>query len=358
MRNVVLALMSLGLPGLVCAQMTHVVVLDSGEITALREVTAHNNRAQALYDSVATLARRQINDEPRPLAKLHYEGMLPTHPDRIDTRKSLEDMDKVIRFIYASYGSDDTLWVEPVKRFVTAWATTYRPDGNPINENKLMALFWGYYLFRSHFSDEERALVTRWMNTIAEAEKQRKHTPNNNWQAKRYKIIGLVGCVIEDDSLKNFALRGFKEYINTAYFADGTSNDLVERDALSYHLGGLKPLLSAFVNLSAFDPAFDLYDYVSPTGSSVKKSVAYVVPYARGERTREEWVNTTVALDKERAAAGLVEYQPGILFDPEKAVSLFEWASYYNPDWYDIIGPRGFTASWVGLLNSPLVRKQ
>ena len=195
------------------------------------------------------------------------------------------------------------------------------------------------------------------MTRIAEQEMNREHTPNNNWQAKRCKIIGVVGCITQNDSLKAFAAEGFKEYINTAYFADGTSNDLVERDALSYHLGGLKPLLSAFINLTKFDSAFTLYDYTSPKGASVRKSVEYVVPYARGELAHKEWVNTTVALDKERAAAGLAEYQPGVLFDPEKAMEMFEWAVYFHPDWYDIVGRRGVTASWVGLLNSPLVKK-
>ena len=345
------------LPMVGYAQTTHVVLLDSSEISTLRRAMSDDDRVRWLYDSVALLADKQITDPPRPLKKLYYEGLLPTHPNRIDTRKSLEDMDKVINFIYASYGSDDTIYAHQTKQFVLAWANAYQPEGNPINENKFMALFWGYYLFQSYFSDREQEQVVHWMMDIAEQEMNREGTPNNNWQAKRYKIIGIVGCITHNDSLKAFALRGFKEYINTAYFADGTSNDLVQRDALSYHLGGLKPLVSAFINLVAFDSAFNLYDYVSPTGASINKSVEYVVPYARGELTRKEWVNTTVALDKERAAAGLAEYQPGKLFDPEEAVSLFEWAGYYHPGWFDIVGPQGFTARWVGLLNSPLVRQ-
>lgn len=90
------------------------------------------------------------------------------------------------------------------------------------------------------------------------------------------------------------------------------------------------------------------------------KSVAYVVPYATGEKIRKEWVNSQVALDQQRAAAGLAEYQPGKLFDPAKALPLFKWASYYRPEWYSIVSEsseNSYTATWVGLLNSPLVRK-
>ncbi len=171
-------------------------------------------------------------------------------------------------------------------------------------------------------------------------------------------MIGIIGSITSNDSLMRFAQRGFRTYINTAYFPDGTSADLTQRDALHYHVGGLKPMLSAAINLSKFDTLFKLYNYPAPSGASIQKSVAYVVPYARGELERPEWVNTTVALDKERAAAGLAEYQPGKLFDPKEAVPLFEWAVYYQPAWYDIVGNQGFTSTWVGLLNSPLVRNR
>lgn len=346
------------LPIITYSQTTNVVVLDSGEIATLREVISGNSRAAMLYDSVATLAHQHLSDAPRPLERLHYEGLLESNPDRIDTRKSLEDMDKVINFIYASYGRNQDTLAQKVKQFVLAWANTYQPTGNPIHENKFVALFWGYYLFQPHFSEDEQTLVERWMTDIAEREMNRERTPHNNWQSKRYKIIGIVGCITRNDSLTAFAQAGLKEYINTAYFPNGTSNDLKERDALHYHISGLKPIVSIAVNLTNFDPGFDFFHYTTPSGASGQKSVEYMVPYALGEQTREEWVNSTVTLDKERAEAGLDEYQPGTLFNPKEAISLFEWASYYHPAWYEIVGDHGFTSTWVGLLNSPLVRKR
>ena len=352
-----LLVLSLLLPKVGFSQTTNVVILDSTEIANLRRVISQDERAKYLYDSIASLARAHSEEAPRPLKHLHYEGLLETNPDRVDTRKSLKDMDKVISFIYASYGDDNPSFAKKTWQFVLAWAQTYQPDGNPINENKFVALYWGYYLFRNTFSDHEKEKVERWMMTIAKQEINREHTPNNNWEAKRQKMIGIIGSITGNDSLKAFAQRGFREYISTAYFPDGTSADLKERDALHYHVSGLKPMLSAAINLSKFDTLFNLYNYSAPSGASVKKSVEYVVPYARGELERKEWVNTTVALDKERAAAGLAEYQPGKLFDPQEAVPLFEWASYYQPTWYDITGKWGFTSTWVGLLNSPLVRQ-
>lgn len=342
------------------AQTTNVVILDTTEITQLQQLIDTDDRVGSLYDSVARSADAHLFDEPRPLAVLQYEGLLETDPNRVDTRKSLADIDKVNELIYASYGSSDDRYAQKVKQFVINWAATYWPTGNTINENKFCPLFWGYYLFREQFTTEEQQPVERWMRIIAQKQMDRLYTPNNNWQAKRMKIIGIVGCITKDQAMKDFALAGLKEYINTAYYADSTSRDLAQRDALHYHISGLKPLLSTFINLQEFDPAFNLYHYESPEGASVAKSVAYVVPYATGSRVRKEWINSQVALDQQRAAAGLAEYQPGKLFDPAEALPLFEWASYYRPGWYSIVSGSSedsYTATWVGLLNSPLVRK-
>ncbi len=152
------------------SQTTNVVILDTAEITNLRRVISQDGRAKHLYDSIASLARAHSKEAPRPLKRLHYEGLLETNPDRIDTRKSLEDMDKVIGFIYASYGSSDTVFARKTKQFVLAWANTYQPTGNPINENKFVALYWGYYLFQDYFSDREQEEVEEWMMTIAQQE--------------------------------------------------------------------------------------------------------------------------------------------------------------------------------------------
>jgi hypothetical protein len=114
------------------------------------------------------------------------------------------------------------------------------------------------------------------------------------------KIIGITSCILEDENFRNYAAEGYKKYIASAYFANGTSNDLHHRDALHYHVSGLKPCLTAFINMSDFDPAFDLYAFEAENGASIKKSVEYSVPYATGEKQRKEWVDSKVELDKKK----------------------------------------------------------
>ncbi len=343
------------------AQTTDIVLLQAQEMTRLRMLKSVNVQVKVHCDSIIRQANQHLRSEPRPLTHLYYEGLLQTNPDRIDTRKSLEDVDKVVDFIYAYYSSNDNRYAQKATKFVVAWADTYQITGNTINENKFVPLFWAHYLFRDQFSKKEKRKVENWMRGIAQAQYDRPRTPNNNWEAKRQKIIATVGCILEDKIFQEAAVKGFMQYIQTAYYADGTSNDLKQRDALSYHMSGLKPAIGTFVNCVPFSSALDLYTYLTPDGASIKRSVEYTLPYAQGEKKRAEWTHSKVELDQKRAAAGLAEYQPGMLFDPKKAIPLFEWAAYYQPEWFALLGKGtaedNYTATWLGLLNSPLVRR-
>jgi hypothetical protein len=341
------------------SQETNIVILAPEEVKNFREIIKTESAAKSMADSILDAAKSVLNQPPRPLEIIYYEGLLDTDPKRINTVESFQDIDNIVTLIYAGYGSDNPKFGEKAREIIVSWSKKYKPTGNPINENKFTAFFWAYHLYRNHFSKKEQEIIENWMQKIALAEKNRKKTPNNNWEAKRLKIIGIIGCILQDESLNKYAVEGFKKYIASAYFPDETSNDLRDRDALHYHVSGLKPCLTAFINLSAFDSAFNLYDYETKGGASIKKSVEYVVPYATGEKQRKEWMNSKVELDKKRAAAGIEKYQPGKLFDPKQAWEMFEWACYYNTDWFSVFEistqPK-YTFTWIGFLNSPLIR--
>ena len=343
------------------SQNTYVVHLNEQEQQNLRALYEHNADVKKRCDSVIRVASDYLNYEPKPVQVIYYEGMLETDTARIRTVKSLKDMDKVSTLFYASYVRPNPAYGKKIKKYILAWSQTYIPTGNTINENKFVPLLWGYHLFSHVFGDREKKMVEDWMKRIADKQIAREHTPNNNWMAKRLRLIGLIGGITNNKSFIDYAIKHLKEHINTAYYADGTSNDLHKRDALHYHISGLKTLVVASVNLPAFDSRFKLFDYETKSGASIKNSVLYTLPYATGEKEHKEWVHTKVELDKKRALAGIAEYQPGVLFDRKKAVPLFEFAVYYNPDWYAVLdnsNEKNYAATWIGLLNSPLVREK
>lgn len=340
------------------SQTTNVVLLDSVEQSRLRNLNNSNQGYHFLFEEVLQNAEKAMTAIPQPRKEIHYEGLLENNKLRIETVKSLEDVDHVVSLIYASYLTGQTEYGKKAISIVLEWAQSYIPTGNPINENKFSSFFLGYHLFGKFLNEKDKKTIENWLLKMADAEKNRLNTPNNNWEAKRLKIIGFIGCILKKVDLTDYSVAGFKKYIATSYFPDGTSIDLKTRDALHYHIGGLTPCLSTFIILEKFDSRFNLFAYETPSGSSIKKSVEYVLPYATGEKQREEWKNTTVQLDRERAAAGFAEYQPGKLFDPSDAIPLFEWASYYHPEWMGISKLENKPITWVGLLNSNLIREK
>ena len=341
-------------------QVTSIVILDHDERIRLQQVIEEHPRAGAMYDSIVAAASISLQHTPRPLKKLYYEGLLDTDPARINTVKSFDDMNHMAALIYAAYGNGSRHYGDKAREIIMAWAEAYQPDGNTINENKFVSFFWGYHLFKPFFNMREQAVAEKWIGTIARMQMERRSTPNNNWESKRLTMIGIAGALFNDSVLMKYSADGYKKFISTAYYPDGTSNDLLTRDALHYHISGIKPCISAFINLSPYHSGFKLFEWEAANGASIKKAVAYTIPYATGEKQRREWVNSTVELDKRRAEAGIEVYRPGRLFSPEDAAELFEWACYYNHEWYSIIekpGDTPYLTTWIGLLNSPLVRR-
>lgn len=341
------------------SQPADIVVLNKKELSRLRKEISANAVVRSQYDSIRQLAEKALGHSPSPLPSIRFEGLLETDPARIETVRSLEDIDYLENLVYAWYGQENRAYAEKAKEIILAWSGVYKTDGNPINENKLTVVFRAFCLFENLFSAAEKKKIISWMESIAKAEMNRKSTPNNNWEAKRLKVIGVIGTAANNKGMVDYAIKGFKKYIETSFYPDGTSNDLKDRDALHYHVSGVKPLVAFFVNHGTIGR--NLYSYVSPAGSSTAKSVEYVVPFATGEKKREEWKNSKSAIDRERAAAGLEEYKPGKLYNPAEAVPLFEWASFFNPEWFSIVGKGKdggrFTATWTGFLNSPVIRR-
>jgi hypothetical protein len=185
------------------------------------------------------------------------------------------------------------------------------------------------------FSAAECQVTEEWLRRIAEKEQaagvgdSKPGAPKNNWHSKRLRLIGMVGLLLHDKALLRYALEGARQYVTDSLFADGTSVDLKQRDALSYHVNGIEPLVM-LASLTGSEGGA-LYRYESPSGSSLHRSLEFVVPYATGVLQRQEWKNTTVLLDKRRAAAGLPEYQPGKPYNPRNAVDALSEATYFDP---------------------------
>ena len=139
---------------------------------------------------------------------------------------------------------------------------------------------------------------------------------------------------------------------------DGSGIDFTERDALHYHVYTLEPLISLATTIKRATGK-DYYNYISSTGSSIKKSVDFLIPFVTGEKTHPEYVNSKVSFDKKRSDNKEPGFEIGANFKPTAATEVIIEACYFEPTLMNIIKRNQWNSAtypvWLAVLNA--VRK-
>ncbi len=308
-----------------------VIPLDAAARARLAAITARDPEARALLEEKQAALAPLADARPRPLAVIVYEGRLSTDPERIATVRHLHDLDHVGAWFEVWQATGEPALAARLRDYIAAWSASYRPTGNDVNEYKLMPLLVAYVALRSGFEPAERERIDSWLRALAEPHRvaARDHgAAHGNRYAKRLGIVATAGLALDESGWLDEAVAALRVLVQRALFPDGTSQDFRSRDTLTYHTTTLRPLLD--IARLVRGRGEDLYAWEAPGGGSIKRSTDFILPYARGEKVHAEWVNTTVELDRRRAAAGIPHYQPGRPYDPRKALPLLEEAELFD----------------------------
>lgn len=282
---------------------------------------------QALMKSVAA----RLNDQPKPLVRLHTEGTLPhegIYDQSVDAEKELELM-RDAALVWRAGG--DERYLRLVDRFLLAWATTYQPSFNPIDETHFDSMILAYDLTASALPVKTRnataafiaKLANGYVEQIDAQPRPLSGTYRNNWQSHRVKLIAMAAFTLDDRKLINAAQRIFVEQIGTNIAPDGATVDFAERDALHYVAYDLQPLVEAA--LSARRHNRNWLTLHAPNGATLAAALDWLVPYALGQKSHEEFVHSNVPFDAKRREAGLPGYSGE--WDPKGSAQLFHLAA-------------------------------
>lgn len=311
-----------------------VLLLSEPELERLRERVAADPAARSAFARVRAEADAALDDDPRPLRQIVYEGHVSHHPERLRTIAHLQDMRKLRALGWAYAITRDPRYARAGKRFIDAWTEAYEPTGNPINDNQLSDIFLAYHLLRPELGRD--AEVEQWMRELArEIIRDSPEDAKGNWHAGRLKLVALAGASLGDRELVDYARRGVVDYVAGSFNPDGTTWDFHHRDAIHYHLSGVGSTLELALILRP--TGFDLYRHEAPNGGSLRRSVEWVIPYARGEKVHPEWVNTRVELDRKRWESGDEHYRPGRPWDPMQSLDTFATAAIFDPSLREIV---------------------
>jgi hypothetical protein len=180
-------------------------------------------------------------------------------------------------------------------------------------------------------------------------------TRYNNSFSHRLKTIGLCAFLLKDETRIAQVAALLEAQIGANLNADGTSFDLQERDALHYHCYTLEPMLTLSLAFQA--RGRDFYHFTSPSGSSLEKSVRYLVPFCDGTRQHAEYVNSKNAFDHKRGENGEAAFKPGHLFLPREGLRTLELAAGFDATLVPLVGqlaerPGSAYPTWQIVLNA------
>lgn len=302
---------------------------------SLCQPTASTPGARALLAS----AQRHLADIPAPQAHLHTEGTLPHQGIRDQSIAAEKDWPILRQAALAWRISSDGRYLEQVDRFLAVWAATYQPDFNPIDETNLDMLINAYALTADSLKPSTReslrglltALGNGYLSRIQQFHGQKKGTNTNNWQSHRVKLVTVAAAALGDRAMLQQAFHLFQQQIADNVLADGSVTDFQDRDALHYVVYDLEPLVQAALAARPFGVGGDWLSVTAANGASLKSALDWLVPFASGQRSHQEFVHTHVQFDKDRARVGEAGYAG--LWQPQSSATLY-WLAAQLDDHY------------------------
>jgi hypothetical protein len=311
------------------------VGIDHRGIAQLKRLIHGDAGVKRLYDSLQRIADEALQEEPNPIDTIRTEGLLQGDPRKTATWAAFGDFRKMYALALAYRVTGHRAYLDKTTVYLFDWASTNIPRGDPIDDTNLDPAIEAYDMIKDKLVYGENKRIRNWLRRTAQAEidapynQPGRGTASNNWHSHRLKIVGEIAYAIGDVALERYCVDELKAQIRRNLHADGSSDDFVERDALHYHVYDLEPLLKLSIVLKRAT-GVDYYTYEAPSGSSIKKSVDWLLPYLDGRKTHAEFVNSTVEFDRRRAQNGEAGYKAGTMFEPKNGVATLLLAGWFD----------------------------
>lgn len=330
-------------------------LLPTATVEQLRRQLKADPDAARSFANLLSRADEALTREPKPVVVLDLNGGEIVSEVNRTSRNARRDLDVIFDLGFAHAITRRSDYAAAARRYVLRWAETYEPVAHPIHMSILDSLVIGYGLTRDTFSAAERAKVDDFLRRVVDEEKawvrssevdpKRRHRLETNWNAHRLKLVGLIGYAIGDEELVTSVLADYRRHLEGNINADGSTYDFHQRDALTYHVYDLAPLLT----LAAYAAAHgtDLFDLRGTANQSLAEGIAFIVPFCSGEREHLEFVHTTSPNDIARGKSGVLPFgKPWNC--AESGRRILPLATAFYPRYKELMQCLGIAGSWNG----------
>ncbi|PRC92084.1 alginate lyase family protein [Solimicrobium silvestre] len=296
-------------------------------------------------------ADKRSADQSRAIARVHTEGTLPHQGIWDQSIEAKKDLPLIRELALIWRVNHDPAVLTHLTTLLDAWASIYQPSFNPIDETDFDAIIDAYAITEVDLPattrDKVAALLHRWatgyIDQMLHNDKPGKGKWTNNWQSHRIKLATLSAVALGDTRLIDAARWQFLKQINQNLHSNGLSIDFEERDALHYTVYDLEPLVRAA--MAARTIGQDWLNLQAENGASLAAGLNWLLPYARGEQTHEEYVHTTVKFDLQRRDAGVAGFTG--MWEPKSSGQLYWLASTLDAHYLPVAQSLINQSAWI-----------
>lgn len=289
--------------------------LEWGRLAAFDLI--HAERMPADLIRAWQVAQESLDLVVRPIERFELAGTLNGHPGHVRSDEAKRPFGAIFALAVASRTAAEPLRGDSFRTAAAAlraWAGTYRPAGNPIDEWFFIPLLQAADLIAPGLDPARRRAVLDWATEFAvagdaffEVKRDRNPARANNWMARRLEIRAVATTVAGLTPLRAQLPGQLSEFTARNYIAgpsghpDGRTFDFRQRDALHYHIAAVRPL----VEIALFAP-----DLITPeVRAKVLSGLDFLKPYFLRQATHEEFAATTVSFDVVRRDDGNPVFQ-------------------------------------------------
>lgn len=279
-------------------------------------------------------------DRPQAMPLIHTEGTLPHTGIHDASAAAVRDFGYMLDLALAWRNTRDRASLDRLSAYLDAWTRVYRPSFDPIDETGLGHLIAAYRLtapdLPAGVARQTRDFIRRLGSGYLDQMDTHVGDPHgiwsNNWQSHRVKLAVLAAVAVNDDALFARARAAFVRQLSINMKPGGEVIDFAERDALHYVTYDLEPLTLAAV--AARSRGEDWLRLPGHDGQTLAAGLDWLLPYAEGKRSHEEFVHSSVKFDAARAKAGLPGFSGS--WDTGNARALYWSASLLDTRYADV----------------------
>ena len=225
------------------------------------------------------------------------------NPDKVDISA---EMEKIYLLCLTFAFEQDNRYLDKAVESLKAWAAVNKPlSKRNIHEECYNNGVEGYSIIRKVIDASDRNIIDGWVRKRADQFVSDNDIRINNWTTCLMHQFFLYGKVLEDEDVYNMYKNQYGGWVKNNLFPNGTTTDLLGRDAFAYHaydlmfFGRITHLIALY---EGYDAADRFYTQDINLGASVKKSVDFWKPFCLNpdKYTHVEFVETEYEPDKNR----------------------------------------------------------